>query len=373
MLPIIRALRARGVEPLVAVPDPERALRLFGAEAPRMIRAIPLPLANGTLRAFNSHADIFLQGGFANVTTLSVAVDGWRALYRDERIECVVLDYAPVAQLAAWLMGLRMVTRSSAFAAPPVPLPAFLPVTPRIAGLIEASERELLHCVNHLVTRDGRPALESLAPWLLSSKRFFSGTAQLSVFDVAPEGGYLGPLGALPGTETAEWPDSGRARVLCYLRWSPRTPALIEALDRADRELVCAIPQAPGQWAQGLPRERVRVFTAPVDLQRLIRTANVIVSHASAGVACEALIAGKPQLFIPLDREKMLIAQRLTQLKVALMLPPGAPAAQASLSMQRLLDDSGFTLAAKKISHELRPEEWAMSLDRLVGTCADSN
>jgi UDP:flavonoid glycosyltransferase YjiC (YdhE family) len=370
MLPIIRGLRARGVEPLVAVPDPDQAQRLFGTEAPRIVRTVPLPLANGTPRDFNSHADIFLQGGFANGEALSAAVDGWRTFYREERIESVVLDYAPVAQLAAWLAGLRMVTASSAFATPPVPLPAFVPVTPRIASLVEASERELLQCVNHVITRDGRPALDSLAPWLLSSKRFFTAIPQLSVFDETPEGGFLGPIGSLPATEAVDWPDSGRARVLCYLRWSRHTPALIKSLDRADRELVCAIPQAPEQWVRGLPRKRVRVFRTPIALSPLMRAADVIVSHASAGVACEALIAGKPQLFIPLDREKVLIAQRLTQMKVALTLPPSGPAA---MSLQRLLEDSAFASTAKRDSDGMRPEEWAMSLDRLVGTCAGTS
>jgi hypothetical protein len=373
MLPIVRGLRARGVEPLLAVPDPDQALRLFGAEAPRVVRTVPLPLANGAPREFNSHADILLQGGFADVAALSAAVDGWRALYRQERIECVVLDYAPVAQLAAWLMGLRMVTKSSAFAAPPVPLPALLPATPHIANLLEASERELLGCVNQLVSTSGRPPLDSLAPWLLSSRLFLTGISQLSLFDVTPDGGYLGPLGSLPATETVDWPDSGQTRVLCYLRWSRHTPALIQSLDRADRELVCAIPQAPEQWVQGLPRKRVRVFRSPIALLPLMRAADVIVSHASAGVACEALIAGKPQLFIPLDREKLLIAQRLTRMKVALTMPPGEPAAPASLSLQRLLDDPAFASRAKAESDRMRPEEWAMSLDRLVATCAGTN
>ena len=366
MLPIIRGLRARGVEPLVAVPDPEKAKAIFGAESSRLIRAVPLPLTSGPHRNVHSHADILLQGGFANLAALSAAVDGWRAIYREERIDTVVLDYAPVAQLAAWLMGLRMLTASSAFASPPVPLPALRAMTPQSASLMEASERELLACINHVVTAAGRAPIDSLAPWLHTPERYLHGIAQLNFFDFEPQGGYLGPLGAQLAHETVDWPASGRRRVLCYLRWSRQTPALIKSLDRADRELLCAIPQAPAPWVQSLPKVRVRVFSAPIALQPLMRTADVIVSHASGGVACEALIAGRPQLLIPFDREKMLISQRLTQLKVGLMLPPSRPASQASASVQRLLDDAAFGAAAKKVSASLKPEDWTSSLNQLV-------
>ena len=366
MLPIIRGLRARGVDPLVAVPDPERARLIFGADTPRLICSVPLPLVPGPHRQFNSLADILLQGGFANVTALSTAVDGWRALYRDERIDTVLLDFAPVAQLAAWLMELRMVSASVVFAVPPIPLPAIRPVTPQSAPRLEASERELLECTNRVITRAGRAPIDTLATWLHAPKRFLYGIAQTNVFDFEPDGGYLGPIGALPAKETVDWPDSGRKRVLCYLRWTRHTPALIKSLDRADREMFCAIPQAPASWAQGLPKKRVRVYSTPVALQPLMCAADVIVSHASGGVACEGLIAGKPQLFIPFDREKMLISERLTKMKVSLTLPPSRPASQASLSVQKLLDDAEFTKAAKSISQTLRPEAWNEALELIV-------
>jgi hypothetical protein len=41
-----------------------------------------------------------------------------------------------------------------------------------------------------------------------------------------------------------------------------------------------------------------------------MHAADVIVSHASGGVACEGLIAGKPQLFTPFDREKSAAIRR---------------------------------------------------------------
>jgi Erythromycin biosynthesis protein CIII-like, C-terminal domain len=370
MPPIFRGLRARGIEPLVAVPDPTQAQRLFGAESPRMIRSVPLPLANNTPRSVHSHADILLSAGFSNVAALSAAVDGWQALFRDERIDCVVLDYAPVAQLAAWLMGLRMVTVSSAFAAPPVPLPALWPMTPALAPLLEASERELLGCVNQVITKSGHAPIDGLGPWLLSSTRFFTSIPQLSVFDVTPEGGYLGRIGSLQFTESVDWLEGSRRRVLCYLRWSPHTPLLIKSLDRADRQMLCAIPNAPEAWVRGLPSKRMRVFGKPVDLAPLMRDADLIVSHASAGVACEALIAGKPQLFIPIDREKLLIAQRLIRSKVALMLPPSRPASMAPASVQRLLDDAAFASAAKASAATLQPEQWTLTLERLLSTIA---
>jgi UDP:flavonoid glycosyltransferase YjiC (YdhE family) len=369
MLPVIRHLRECGVEPVYAVPDPEIARKYLGAEAPRLIRAVPRPRPEPSRRAPASFADILLDGGFRDREALATTVDAWKAIYREERVEAVLLDYAPMAQLAAWLLGLRMVSSAVSFALPPVPIPPFR----RGAAdkeAAESSERELLASVNFVCALAGRASINSLAPWLHAPTRFITGIPQVNVYDFEPDGGYLGPIGELAGAQTADWPEKGRRRVLCYLKWSRELPAFIKSIDDAERAMVCVVPNAPEDWLRSVPASRIRIFNKPVAMQPLIQEAEVVVSNASNGIACEALIAGKPQLLMPIDQEKALIAARLVGLKAALSLAEKRPAAQSSSYLERLLDDSTFEANAKKISTEQRPKDWKGSLARLGAALA---
>jgi hypothetical protein len=364
MLPVIRHLRECGVDPVYAVPDPEIAQKYLGAEAPRLIRAVPRPRPEPSRRAPASFADILLDGGFRDREALATAVEAWRAIYREERVEAVLLDYAPMAQLAAWLMGLRMVSSAVSFALPPVPMPRFRRGTADEEAA-ENSERDLLASVNFVGARAGRASIDNLAPWLHAPTRFITGISQVNVYGFEPDGGYLGPIGELAGAQTVDWPDKGRRRVLCYLKWSRELPAFIKSIDDAEHSMICVVPNAPDDWLRSVPASRIRIFNKPVGMQPLIRDAEVVISNASNGIACEALVAGKPQLLVPIDQEKALIAARLVGLKVALSLAEKRPAAQSSSYLERLLDDSTFAANAKTVSAELRPKDWEGSLATL--------
>jgi hypothetical protein len=365
VLPVLERLRAKGIDPIVAVPNPEAAGALFGARAPRLVPIIPLPSARDTRHPINSFADILLQSGFGRVSTLHAATLAWQELFRRERIEMVLLDYAPVAQLAAWLMDLPMITWTTVFANPPIPLPSIRPWDAVPARSLAASENRLLGCVNAIVRGAGRKPIGSLADWLHAPLRFAIGTEHTNVFGFEPVG-YLGPLANLPAPAPPAWPKSGRARVLCYLRWSRGIPNIINALAAPDRELVCVISRAPASWANAARKSPVQVVTSPVGLRPLIRAADVVVSHGSGNLACEALVAGKPQLMFPFDPEKALIARRLGGLEAAIALRPGRSIADAKLALHKLLVQSKFAQAAKSIAAAYRPEDWSASMERLI-------
>lgn len=366
MLPIIRGLRAKGVEPLVAVPDPDKARAIFGAEAPRLIRSVPLARKKAARAPIYSFADILLQGGFADAAAVRKSVEEWQAIYRAERIETVLLDYAPVAQLAAWLMALRMITWTIAFANPPVPFPWIDPDTSESPELLAQSESRLLGCINEVSQRLGHQPIDTLTSWLQAPKRFTTGIAETNVFDFEPTYGYLGPLGRLSTLSTLDWPQTGRTRVLCYLRWTSNTPKIVAALTSPDREFACVIPGAPQSWVATARRTRITATNEVVDLGALMSTADVVVSHGSGGLACEALLKGKPQLLIPIDLEKNLIARRLESQQVAKCLLGVRVLAEGSKTLNALSNAAAFRTASQQIGLNSRPDIWTASLAQLL-------
>jgi len=370
MLQFIRGLRAKGVEPLVAVPDPVKARAVFGAEAPRLLRCVPLVRKRTARGPVYSFADILLQGGFSDAAGVCEAVEGWQAIFRAERINTVLLDYAPVAQLAAWLMELKMITRTFVFANPPVPFPWIDSDTPESPQLLARSESQLLGCINQVTQQFGRKPIDTLATWLHAPMRFTTGIPQTNVFDFEPEYGYLGPLGGLGMLSPFEWPMSSRTRVLCYLRWMPKTPKIVAALSSAERDIACVVLDAPVSWLETARRAGMSATNKVVDLEKLMTTADVVVSHGSGRVACEALLKGKPQLMIPIDLEKMLTARRMETLKVGKCLAGPRAAAEVSETLGLLTKNETYSAAAKALVAKLRPEDWSASLEHLVNETA---
>ena len=259
MYPVIRALRERGCEPLVAVPDPDQAHQILGPDAPRLIRSVLLPAPRGRLRAPESFADLLVQRGFGQPRLLERAVRGWQTLYRDEHIESVLLDYAPVAQLAAWTLGLSMSTYSIGFANPRVPIPCYRPGVPQAESLARLGEQRLLASVERVAKLFGQTTGGNLAAWLHAPRRCIRGIRETDAYDLEPEGGYLGPLGALPDLQSFEWPTDGGHRILCYLRWTPQLPAIIGSLESPERTIVCVVPGVPAEWAASAGNRRLRI------------------------------------------------------------------------------------------------------------------
>jgi hypothetical protein len=363
MHPIISALRERGCEPLVAVPDPDLAREILGADAPRLIRSVVLPQPRRRVRPPESFADLLSQRGFSSPTLLEGAVDGWRRIYLEERIESVLLDFAPVAQLAAWTLSLAMTGCSMSFAHPPVPIPGFRPGNAQSDRLAQEGEKRLLSSVEGIARRFGRTTGGDLAVWLHAPHAFTRGIREMNVYDFEPPGGYLGPLGLLPGLQPIEWHGNRRQRVLCYLRWSPQLPSIIVAMTGPERELICVAPGAPPEWCASQDPEEIRVAPCRVSIRHLITGSDLVVSHGSAGVACEALIAGKPQLMMPIDWEKLLTARTLEKLGVARVISHLRFTGKDEFAPVRV---SELTARARQFAAELRQEPWSATFAKMI-------
>jgi UDP:flavonoid glycosyltransferase YjiC (YdhE family) len=125
---IADALRSRGWDPIFAIRQFDLAQRVL---LPRGFHYVscPIPPALPSGRAPVNYSDLLLECGFDDATALSARVHAWVELYRWLKPGMVVLDYAPTAQLAAYICGLPSVLVGSAFYIPPCtdPLPSIQP------------------------------------------------------------------------------------------------------------------------------------------------------------------------------------------------------------------------------------------------------
>jgi UDP:flavonoid glycosyltransferase YjiC (YdhE family) len=366
ILPIVRKLRSRGIEPVVAVPAPDRAARIFGSESPRVIQAPLLSTTKRMARPLGSFADILLQAGFADARGLGEAVLRWQSVIRAEKIDCVLLDYAPVAQLAAWLMKLPMVTWTIPFGMPPVPLPPIKPWARTDTHALVASESELLGSINTVICAQGEARIDTLATWLHAPRRFAKLLPQTNVYGFEPEYGYLGAHGTLVGGIEVDWPRGNGPKVLAYLRSSPMTSRLVRSLHGSNLRVLCALPGADAESIDHCSAANVRAVSEPLAIRALLPDADIVLNHASGGLTCEALLAGKPQLLVPVDTEKVLTARRMIGAGLAAGMMPGSAAHGGLYALQDVLSKGTVAQAAKKAAVGLRLIDWEAQLDALA-------
>jgi spore coat polysaccharide biosynthesis predicted glycosyltransferase SpsG len=129
----------------------------------------------------------------------------------------------------------------------------------------------------------------------------------------------------------------------------PQLDALIAAL-AAGPHCVCAfIPELEPARRDAL-RSRTRIVSEqPMRLAPLLADCDLFVSQGG-NVAVGTLMAGVPQLVLPMQYEQYITARRIEQIAAGLWLALEATPAQVATALQRVLHEPGFAAAARAFS-----------------------
>jgi hypothetical protein len=255
--------------------------------------------------------------GFDQRDALAMSVAAWLELFDRIGPDAVVLDYAPVAQLAALLRGVRAMQISNGFDAPPAGCPVFdLGVRgPYLERMNAQRIARLSESIDYVAQQHGRNGIS------LESVLGYPTLALDCVAETDPYGGregamYLGPLiSASQAHGIPRWPEgpTQAPRVFVYLRRVSEVVHVLAALQSRSVTVLCVCPEAPQALMQRYNGTQVRVTREPVALPSALERADCVVNYGSAGMVCAALLAGKPQFMIPSDVEKTVVARKVAQ------------------------------------------------------------
>lgn len=359
LLPLVRALRARGHEVVLVAPEVEQARKLFLGEA---IDIVPSPGASfkaplGPLAHINHYVQLLDRCVFRDDTTLEVTLRQWTDLLAAWQPDVALTDFAPGALFAAHLHRLPLVQVAIGWEAPPagLPLPTVRPWEPLDLAAMQRLEAHLLERLNRRCHAFGVPPLSHL------SNLYAVGTQLLATWPEAdhfapraPTARYIGPIYSADHGRPAAWPETrgpGQVpRVLVYLSPDPRNSQVIEALRRAPVQVIAVLPgigkPAMSRWATA----RFQIWDEPLQLQPLVETAHLVISNAGHGLVAASLLAGVPMLVLPRTAEQALITRRLTATgAVHSMWEGGGPHRCAQL-VQAMLGDNRARLAAQAVA-----------------------
>ncbi|SEM42267.1 UDP:flavonoid glycosyltransferase YjiC, YdhE family [Variovorax sp. YR750] len=263
----------------------------------------------------SSFADVLLVLGFHDVRAVEVAVTRWLKLFAAVQPTAVLCDYAPFALLAACVAGIPATQITNGFDAPPPDFPLF---DSTVRGpYLERVNAQKIAKLDQTVTRVGRTLGATglcLADFMAWPNVVIDGIPETDPYGARANAVYIGPFASSTPVCAPSWPgeeqDAKGKRVFAYLR-GRETSTVLEALQSLGRATLCLWPDASDDELRRFDGTSVRVTREPQNLSLVLSQADVVINYGSSGFLNATLLAGKPQLMLPTDMEKLMFARRV--------------------------------------------------------------
>ncbi len=369
-LSVLQRLAEQGWEVAVAQRNTSVAAgELAGLGFPVFQAPVCMNAFSGIAAVPASHAEIYLGFGFAHPETLTGLVGGWRAILATWRPDLVIANYAPTLVLAAHSMGIPAVRLGTGFDCPPhrPRSPLLLLPTPEIDQRVERAEALALRNANAALRAFGCGPVSHLGAVLEGDATVLASIPALDPFRaLRREEVYIGALPiaarALAGGEPPEIFASVR-------RDHPQGAQVMDFLSGSGRRVWAYVPDATQAQCEAMSSDRIRVSREPFDLARGFTSRPAVVSYGGHTLGLSALMAGCPQLLLPVNGEQQTTSRLLAQLGVGVCVQPDEPRKRLATGLSRVLEDEKIAASAlceAQALREFRPER---ALETAVEAC----
>lgn len=369
MLPIARALRARGHEVRFLLKQEAAGADLAGM-AEFSTEGAPHWVGPQLYDNPLNFAEILHNFGYHQPAALRQLVDAWR-----ERLwlsGLVVANVAPAAHLAARTLGVPSVEISQGFHIPPATLP-----TPPLRDWeaapgerLLAADRRVLDSIAEVLAQYGMAPLSTIG-------ELFAGRGMLLTYpelDVYPERGpaeYYGIPESGEGSAVPPWPPGGGPRVFSYLyKYYEGLPFLLRALRALEAPTLMLCRDADPALREEFRGSCVHLADAPMAVSALLPQCDLVVCHGSHQMTAQALLAGKPVLLLPTQLEQFLITRRVVRAGAGLGIAPGIANADFSAALSALRREPSYAQRAGEFAARYRAHDRGRTLETMAERCA---
>lgn len=355
LLPVIRALRARGHVVRLAAADVTTARSLLSEEPVEIVQC-PGALVNARVPAnggLDAYAGILDQCVFGTDAALALTLQQWDECLAAWPPDVVLTDFAPGALLVARLHRLPLVQLATGWEAPPpgAILPIIRPWRQVNLRAVEVLEATLVERLNSWCKKYCAEPLRRLSDLYATGTQLLAVLAETDHFAPRAEANYIGPIFAADFGERVDWPAAKarpRPKVLVYLAPDRRNPAILHALSASGARVVAVLP---GKAEIGLgPLPNVRVQRGPLQLAPLLRDADLVIGNAGHGMSAASLLAGIPMMVLPRNVEQALITGKLVATGAVVSLLHGMHHRDWQEQIREAMESNALRAAAQAVA-----------------------
>ena len=335
----------RGGIPIFAVPpmymhDPE--LAKYGKVVATPVIGLAA-IAPHRLKYVNSFADILNNIGFTSLDGLTAALAHWQLIFTELEPAAIVLDYSPVAGLAAKLANLRGIRLSSGFEVPSADCPIFAvnKITPEVIANNARMIDKINETLDMVCARMSKGPSVTLSEVLNAHETFITAIPETDTYERnLATTAYIGHMSSHKNLAPVVWPKQEETvgKAFLYARDIGRTKPWLDALLKSNISVLCHAPVGDKKIVDQYKDTCIHISRNPFNLDGILQEADFCINYGSATMVCQTLLAGKPQLMIPSDTEKELIADRVAAANLGIR--DGTEPDRFQGQIDRLLSDS---------------------------------
>lgn len=311
---------------------------------------------NSTVKGFGFHETKFV------FTRLLL----WKSLLEKYRPNLVIADYAPAAVFAARSMGIPVVATGNGYTLPPVNIQAY----PRFVNQVDPiPTAPLLTSINQAAKMAGMQQIDAL-PQIFSADIHACFTMhELDPFAKMRQPQALGPLLGKepPSVRKRASSDAGIFFYLTHCSAVLRTN-LIEALASINHAVSIYSLQTTQDDRRLAEGTKITFLEKPVPLSDICKDNKLVIHLGGHNLTMELLLAGMPQLLLPIDLEKILLAQGVENKGLAGQFRADHPKTltQFADKIQSTLSDGTLPDSAMAFARSRKESEWHDGLDNLA-------
>lgn len=381
LAPIATRLAERGHDVSVAARELVTARNVFGTANLHFFQAPFLKVRpSDALPQTRSLAHILHNTGFGSLASLEALCAGWHSIFESASPDMIICDHAPMALLASRWANMRRVVVGTGFTVPPIasPFPDLrywsAPETTR--DELQEDEEIIRDRINQLLARDRLSQISALSDLYADvDERFLLTFRELDHYPKRRDATYWG-LWSMDTGYKPDWP-AGKYRIFAYLKPPAANWRLTDLLTFLKNSRFASVVHVAGVEPRRLEEfqtEQLRFASKPVDILHAARHCDMAILHGNAGSVTALLLAGVPQVNLPLFVEQLILSRRVEDLGAGLCANPGQPK-QYWAGVLEVLKNGHYRDAARMFScryAKFNPQQTMEEIvSRLDSTLAD--
>lgn len=370
MRPIARALTERGHQVVMSLRDVVETAPMLKEErypifqGPHWSRPAP---NNSRGRPFSAatYSDILAVSGFANANDLAAMVRAWDAIFEIVRPDIVLSEYAPILVLAA-RGRFPTVLFGNGFVTPPADLPVYPPLQSNIEPIM--AQEQVLAVVKEVQRQRRAPVPETLPGIFACERRFPCTFPELDPYRGVRRETLLPPL----SDRLSPLPPPSSPRFFAYLAAdAPGITTVLSALAKSGVPGGLFLRSPSQRLKEALSKTAITVYDEPQPLPEVLREASFVIHHASLGTTEACLSAGRPQLVVPRDLEKALIANSLRALGVGFAIRREMKEDAIIETIRRFSNDKPSRERATAVAAEIAARGPSPGIGPIIAACEE--
>ncbi|MES9905094.1 MAG: nucleotide disphospho-sugar-binding domain-containing protein, partial [Sedimenticola sp.] len=289
-------------------------------------------------------SEMLFYSGFLDADMLLGLVKGWHSLFDAFKPDLLVFDHSPVAILASHGLNIKRVSFGNSFFIPPnqSPPPSFRTWEKHPAKRLEHSTYITLTTANKLLKSFNRPPLRQLTDLYRLDRHFLKCFPELDAYSQRnnPDLEYIGTCTITDQGCAPRWLKSSEKRIFAYLKCGYEAiETLLTLLVNSDHSLIIYCPGLSSELQKKVINSGNTLSETPLNFDRTLPQCDLVINHAGLGTVSSVLLAGVPQLCLPIFAEQQINAMNTKKLGCGNYLLPADIATKFSVLVEKLTND----------------------------------